>query len=88
MTLVNTMLESVEHKSEKLTQEEVDASWNDEIANRIGEFKNGEVDSIPSSELWVARENVNGRHVSQRTRHFGAGLRKWIFPVANNKEVI
>ena len=52
MALVNAMLKSAENTSEKPTQEEVDASWNTEIAKRVNELKNGEVEAIPSAELW------------------------------------
>lgn len=52
MNVVNAMLASVEDDSEILPQAENDAAWNDEIAKRIEELKNGEVETIPSAELW------------------------------------
>ena len=52
VALVNAMLDSMDDDSEKLSQSDIDESWNDEIAIRLRELESGEVTPVPSSEVW------------------------------------
>lgn len=58
VTLVNAMLESMEDNIEKVSQSEIDKSWNDEIAHRVKDIESGNVDTVPSSSLW---EQIGGK---------------------------
>lgn len=52
VALVNAMLDSIDVRSERVSQSEIDESWSDEISLRLQEIKSGEVKTVPSSELW------------------------------------
>lgn len=58
VALVNAMLASMEDGDEQGSQSEIDKSWDDEIARRVKEIETGQVNTIPSSELW---ERIGGK---------------------------
>ncbi len=53
VALANAMLSSIEPSTGcDVTQEEVDAAWDSEIARRIDDIDSGRVKTVPSSEVW------------------------------------
>ena len=52
ISLLNAVLDSVEHPSEELSQSELDQSWTEEIAQRIEDIESGNVETVSSKDLW------------------------------------
>ena len=53
LALANAMLNSIEPSNcSDVTQDEVDAAWEVEIARRVDDIDKGRVKTVPSSEVW------------------------------------
>jgi len=59
VAVANAMLDSIEPATDPIvSQDEVDASWEAEIARRIDEIDSGRVKTVSSSEVW---ERIGGK---------------------------
>ena len=52
ISLLNTVLESVDQPAEKLTQSELDELWAEEIKSRVDDIDSGSVTTVSSTEMW------------------------------------